>query len=358
MPKQRRDNQVELLRFLFAFLIMVYHSHLINGVGHPIKLGKVFVEFFFFLSGYYTYAHIEKKCKEDNSFEYQDSYAIAYTLNKYKKFLPYLLLCAFVYYAAMILPQLLSGNLAGIKATLLSFSAAPFDFLLLQALGICRNSCFNAWWYLSAMLFVLPLVVMVFQKARKNGEMAWVQYVFPLLIYAYFAVKFTGVEWDVMIGPIRSGLLRAFAGLCMGGNIFVLSEKLAIFKLHMVRKALVTVIEFCSYAIAIVIAWKHPDIDNSTFLIIFMLMTALIITMSKVSFSTMLNWKVFGFLGKISMPLYICHYSVGRMVYAYTGERIGLTGRYILYFGGSVLFAFLAQLIVEGLSGKRKRETS
>jgi peptidoglycan/LPS O-acetylase OafA/YrhL len=60
-----KDNRIELYRVLFAMVIVIFHAHNVNnGNGHPIPLGHVFVEAFFFLTGYYTYAHIQKRIKE------------------------------------------------------------------------------------------------------------------------------------------------------------------------------------------------------------------------------------------------------------------------------------------------------
>ena len=47
----KRDNRIELYRFIFACIIMIFHAHNVNnGQGHPIPLGHVFVEFFFFIN--------------------------------------------------------------------------------------------------------------------------------------------------------------------------------------------------------------------------------------------------------------------------------------------------------------------
>lgn len=47
--KEQKDYRIELYRFVFAVIIMIFHAHNINnGQGHPIPLGHVFVEFFSF----------------------------------------------------------------------------------------------------------------------------------------------------------------------------------------------------------------------------------------------------------------------------------------------------------------------
>lgn len=352
--KKSKHNQIEMLRFLFAVLIMVFHAHLFNGTGHPIKLGHVFVEFFFFLSGYFTYDHVVRKCKEDSSFYKKQKYAFTYTLAKFKRFMPYMLICAGAFYIVMFIPTLLKGNLTEIKTSISSFGGAPFAVLLLQVTGICTNIDFNAWWYLSAMIFVLPLVVLVFTKQKISGGIAWIQYFVPLLIYGWFAVNYADVNWKIMFGPIRTGLPRAFAGLCMGGNIYLISEWLAEFKFDKIQKMLLTVAELAMYVMAILIAWKYADIDNSVFLIIFMLAVGLSITMSKSSYSVKLDCNVFGFLGRLSTPLYICHYSVGKVIKSYAADRISLSEKYLIYYGVSVLFACFLLVVVEKWENRKR----
>lgn len=165
----RKNNQVELLRFIFAVLIMIFHAHNVNnGLGHPIPLGHVFVEFFFFLTGYFTYMHVENKMNLGMISLSDTSYALTYTLQKIKKLIPYMLMTAIPYYFIFSFFKILRLNL-NVRDIFREFSGAPFDLLLLQITGICSNPHFNAWWYLSSLLFVLPVVIIVFMKSQFGG---------------------------------------------------------------------------------------------------------------------------------------------------------------------------------------------
>lgn len=157
----KRDNRIELYRFIFACIIMVFHAHNVNnGQGHPIPLGHVFVEFFFFLTGYFTYQNIKKGVSE-NKIDIS-VYPFQYTWKKIMKFYPYIIMTAISYMLVSIGFSLFQGYL--IKKSILEFSGIPFDILLLQITGICKNPNFNAWWYLSALFFLLPLVSILFYR--------------------------------------------------------------------------------------------------------------------------------------------------------------------------------------------------
>ena len=87
----KKYNQIELLRFLFAVLIMVFHAHNVNnGLGHPIPLGHVFVEFFFFLTGYFTYLHVVRRMNLGVLCSPDTRYALMYMWKKIRKFIPYM----------------------------------------------------------------------------------------------------------------------------------------------------------------------------------------------------------------------------------------------------------------------------
>lgn len=174
MTKQK-DYRIELYRFIFAVMIMIFHAHNINnGQGNPIPLGHVFVEFFFFLTGYFTYVSLEHKVRQNVSME---AYPLQYTIKKFERFIPYMIMTTVLYVGVSAIFNCFIKHL-GIRNTLFEFSGLPFDVLLLQVSGICKNPNFNAWWYLSAVLFTLPLVVLLFDKKIHSGGGGGLHYLF------------------------------------------------------------------------------------------------------------------------------------------------------------------------------------
>ena len=329
----KRDNRIELYRFIFACIIMIFHAHNVNnGQGHPIPLGHVFVEFFFFLTGYFTYQNIKKGVSE-NKIDIS-VYPFQYTWKKILKFYPYIIMTAIFYALTSIVFSLFRGY--SIKKSILEFSGMPFDILLLQITGICKNPNFNAWWYLSALIFLLPLVSLLFYgKYVRGGGYTYTVYFAPLLIYGAFAVRINGLDWETeLCGIIRTGLFRGFAGLCVGCLISDVKDKFSKVRLLKSGKIFVTIVEVGTYIISIIIAWKYNGIENSTFLIVLLLIIGLIITFSNQSYTIYLDKNIFGFLGKISLPLYICHYSCGRILGKYLGGT-NVFENYVIYYSVS-----------------------
>lgn len=347
----RKDNRIELYRFIFAVIIMVFHAHNINnGQGHPIPLGHVFVEFFFFLTGYFTYAGLAKKPKDNMELK---SYPLQYTIKKFKRFRPYIIMTASLYLVTSLVYDQVIKHIK-VCDSLLEFTGLPFDVLLLQVTGISKNPSFNAWWYLSAILFTLPLVIILFYKKTSSdgGVEAYIVYFIPLLIYGAFSIEISGLDWDrEVFGIIKSGIFRGFAGLCMGCTIYDLKNRLNTVETTIFNQTIFTIMEIASYMISFLIAWKWNEVTNSTFLIVLLLTIGLVITFSNKSFTVRLNFGVFSYLGMISMPLYICHYSVGRLIGRYYVND-NIFDRYVVYFICSLAFA-ICMLVVDRILIKR-----
>ena len=56
-----RNGLIDIYRLLMAVIIMVFHSyHLYKIKQYPFMYGRIFVEAFFALSGYFAVCHFEK----------------------------------------------------------------------------------------------------------------------------------------------------------------------------------------------------------------------------------------------------------------------------------------------------------
>ncbi len=260
-----------------------------------------------------------------------------------------------VYFAADIFYRICHG--IRVVDCLKGYSGAIFDVLLLQIAGICKNPQFNAWWYLSALAFALPLAVMLFRKAiAGEGGYRYIVIALPLITYGWFSLTLNGLDWETLIIVIRSGFFRGLAGLCVGANIFCLSQQLAQKEKNSITKIGLTLIESLVYVGALWIAWKAYDIVNATFIIIALLFIGLTISFSDQSYTTKLNIKAFSILGEIATPLYICHYSIGRLVGMYlSGYDVNTHDRYLIYILTSMGFAGI-MLIAYKLIKKKGRK--
>lgn len=77
---KKKNNMVELCRFLACYVIFSYHA------GGRFTTGWIFVEFFFMLSGYFAIKHLVRM---EGKIENKATYPIQYTIDKFKRLLPY-----------------------------------------------------------------------------------------------------------------------------------------------------------------------------------------------------------------------------------------------------------------------------
>ena len=61
MKGNNRNGIIDIYRLIMAIIIMIFHSyHLYEIESWPFMYGRVFVEAFFALSGYFTVCYFEK----------------------------------------------------------------------------------------------------------------------------------------------------------------------------------------------------------------------------------------------------------------------------------------------------------
>lgn len=62
MKETGRNGLIDIYRLMMAFIIMIYHSYHLYEIGsYPFKEGRIFVEAFFALSGYFAVCHFKNQ---------------------------------------------------------------------------------------------------------------------------------------------------------------------------------------------------------------------------------------------------------------------------------------------------------
>ena len=240
MPPNKRNGKIDLLRFVFSIMVVVFHF---NKTLYDYRLfakGYIAVEFFFIVSGFLFAQSLAKRPYQKDTL-IQDS--MGFMKRKFGTFFPYHLFFFVVCfcYTAVIQrwnPELMLSHL---------LLAAP-DLALIQMGGISSLSLLRYEWYVSVMLMVMFLLTPLAIRWRK----LFLYYLCPILfvgltgyLYQQYHTLNVSRDWN---GLFYVGLLRAAAEIALGCIGYAVYEK-GIFR--KVPKLLLLLTEVCIYILVI-----------------------------------------------------------------------------------------------------------
>jgi len=313
-------QNVELLRFIGMLLIMGHHLYHIGFVGSYIcRNCWVWVDFYFILTGIFTYKHFSSIQDRENP----GSEALIYTIHKFKRFFGYTVIAVLLQYIIDNVDYLFTGD---IHSFIRSFIYAPYEILYLSSSGICSARVAPIW-YLSAMLIVFPMMVYLMQKVPEFWKVF--AFTFPILYFGHKGVN-TDRAWP-------NDMARALACMALGTLAYLCAEFLAKQNVEKkIRKIILSGIEICSALFAIYVSVLNKDYINIMELLFFIICVLMI---SGVTYSSCIKGEVFKFLGKLSMPMFIFHWGIGSLANILTDN---LKQRFLFYYIGTLLVAMLA----------------
>jgi peptidoglycan/LPS O-acetylase OafA/YrhL len=331
---KKHNYIVDFCRFTAICIIMTHHAYILGYSGdYPFARGWAWVDYFFMLTGYFTIAHFQQKKPEPMNF---GRTAVDYTLNKFKSFMPLAVVCILIQYIIVVAqsaPETWQTALRG-------FINMPFEMLMLSSV-FGFNPNLSPLWFVAAMFITLPLLCYIMTRFQDFWYI--LSFLIPMLYYAKYGVN-TVRDW-----PME--MYRAFACMAFGSFCYYVAERIREKQICNFTRVMLTIIEVLSFVLAVDLTRKaEPEL---VFLVL-LFPAQLSIMMSGESYTariggTVLN-RFLGFLGKMSMPMFILHWLIGTLIanYAPVG-RI----RLVLYFGITMLLA-AAYAGVESLRKNRK----
>ena len=305
----KRNSLIDMMRFAFAVLIMFLHSDLLGPVDDfPFYGGYIAVDFFFILSGYYAFHHIDF-ISMGKTVENPAKETFLYIKHKYIPIYIAVALSLGFDLAAMCIIARYSVSFFFER-----FVITIFESMLLHSIVGVDGFRLSSLWYLSSLLLALVIVVYLTLKYRDLFKNILI-FTFPVFIYGFF-FKTAGTicRFDVShFYIINEGVLRAVAGVCMGGIAFRLSEGLRGLHLGRTRKLFLTILELAGY---IGVYWGCMQQDNTIldFLFIIILMLAVAITTSGKSYTGGFCIPFSAYLGKLSFAMYLVHPTVNVII--------------------------------------------
>lgn len=305
MRKERtsvnRNNCIDIWRLMAAIVIMVHHSTHLDGItGYPFKIGKIYVEFFYILTGYFTYVYAIR-----GNFARTES--VIYLLHKYVTFWIYTVPYTFIVYFIHCIFFEKNESLLNV------FCEA---FLIVKGNNVVQL------WFLVALLPVLPCFMMVSSKIQPCYMLL---ISFAVYVHYYFIYKFYPSHFPVFY-------YRAFAGVCGGVLVYHFSTFFyRMLKDRVKTQTIVFVIGNAVLLLAFILCYTNI-LDFQVAVICFVLGLSLLLG-SKMDIDVIPLSGV-AFLGrKFSFPLYVVHLPIADLVAFISRNRnhFSALSQYALY---------------------------
>lgn len=346
----RRNGNIDLMRFVFCVLVILYHINNRLDLNPPFGLpekyfsffshGKIGVEFFFIVSGYLLAAKAKKNYSADNiasstkSFMYRKAMSIfpyhivGYTLGVY---------LLFHYY-----------SLPNTKALIEKLLNLIPGFFLLEKSGIYSEEAMSAEWYLGAMLVSMLIIYPLVLKFKDNFTKIFAP-VFTIITIGYLAYsthKLGGVNTFVFNGTVSKPYLRAFTEICAGTFCYEVASYLKKVDFNKFERLLLTAAEFVCYAMPVLYAFSSFSQKYEIYAF-YSLTIAVTLSFSEVGvFNKLLKNKLSEFLGNASLYVYLAQ-NLAFFVMLERLKQFSLPTKILLTFIVDFAFAIVIKLVGE-----------
>ena len=316
---KKRVSALGLIKFLAAIAIVYYHIFPSSN-DHWSQL-YILVELFFIISGYFTFLHFQKdkNAIREDSLERKAKNALIYTWKKYINFLPYIIFATIFCYAPIAFQSIRNNNLYSALDTI-KYAISDI-FLLGGQIGESKNF---AIWFLSAMIIVFPLFCIICQTKHKNAILVAI---LPMSLIYY--LNFYNSYCCLGAGS----LARAFFGLMLGLIVYITSSKIKGIQTSKKTNAKLQILETVFFIVSIILLYPSKSSQNIHYIVIFTLISFLsylsILLSGKTSVCKISN-RLFDFLEKISLIIYLIHIPTFRLILYFSPDRLTCTVFYMI----------------------------
>ena len=302
LPARRRNGTIDLMRFVFCMEVILYHIAKrvpLPTYGHFnfFLNGKIGVEFFFLVSGFLMAASASRA----------GSPSIAggtgrFMLRKVMAIFPSHCIVFVLALGSLLL--YLAKDVPG--ALKIIWNSMP-SFFFIQKTGIPVHRVIRPEWYIEAMLWMMLVIYPLILRFRESFTRIAcpVLCVFLIGYMTYASTHLGGTERYLFGNTIPKVYVRAFAELCGGAFCFEVAQMLKRLRLRKSDRVLLTLLEAGCYLLTLV--YTVSDL-RSAYEAYFFYILAVAITLSfseQTLTAQLLQHRVFGFLGRLSLPLYL-----------------------------------------------------
>lgn len=337
-----KNGKIELLRFIFAVFIVIYHYGGYVG-GQKVSIGKNGywgVEFFFLVSGFFF-----AKSAEINKKKITYAHVWKFMASKYLYYIKYYLAALFLIICKEVI------NRYSLKSILYNLIHTIPEVMLLGQLGFNNSEYYPNGYYVSTSWYLSTLFIIffVFTPLIYYNYTLFVKNISPIVIggtLAFLLLNFGKIS--VAFEPIGiglAGLIRGACEICIGCVIYEVSKKYT--KSCKTMELLEPILWMCVFLFMIL------DISNSVEFSM-LIVTSFAVLLTAINNKTMkfFNNFVVYYLGKLSFPLLILHDPIIGIYFSFVkGSAYELHNR-IIVFLVIILISMLFMFVIERLPNK------
>lgn len=354
--KKSRISSVDIVRFACAIGIMLHHFFFFYWVDEAnlgtqprLRGGYIIVEIFLILAGFFAAKHFEKtrpKNQKDKTIEARFKVSVKYTLNKFKGFLPYVIIAVIL----GLIYSLISQNF-NLQNVFNELEKLPQELLLDSGNTnyFVRNMHVAPLWYLSHLFFVFPIFCTLVTSEKKYLR-NWLYFIF---LSVYYSIDFSGSY----VG--YNGMTRIFAGLAAGQLLYDFVNYIKAKKIKTSTRILLQFVEvFCIYYIINKLLcrgdiFRPASKSSNTYNFILAAWTGLSLLLAEKTYSHKINSKFISFFGQLAFPLYLVHVPITFIIHHLTGGNMNFWTELALSSTASIIFAIIVYKIVTALTKKK-----
>ncbi len=297
---KKHNGIISFWKFCFCMLIIIFHGNVFatNSREALFDKGAIGVEFFFLVSGFLLTKAAFRKNNQETNIQNLGKETLHFIWKKYLFFLPY------VFFAGLI--NLVLKNICD-DMSLTQNVLSIIDMLLLRMTGLKATVVLGQVWYISAMLLSMMALYPLLRKYKKN----YVYLVAPLIVllgFGWLIHDYSSLRGpETWLGFGYKGLARAFLELNLGCILYLLCKRLKNITFTKLGTIFITLIEVGGFVLPFLTSQFLSTTKLDIVILAFLAISVLLAFSEKTLEFNLFNNRVFYWLEKFSLPLYICN---------------------------------------------------
>lgn len=333
---KNRFGKISLYKFLFSIMIIVFHVGNVldyNKFKFNFGSGSIAVDFFFVVSGFFfCRKYVNYKVKNSVG---EDSFN--YFINRTNRFIKYIIILLII---------AIPFSIFCLKFNFTSLINAFYKLLYIPHHTKCGSEIFGITWYIVAMILVESMLFPFLIKYKKE----FVYIVSPIIIIllgSYLLIRYGHFATPWKMGTILyKGILRSIFEINIGMYLYLISEKISNVKFTKLSKILLLLFEIAGYlSIFVLVNLNNAHRRFDVLMLIIISICILISTNKNMYLYNFCNNKLFYFLEKLSLPMYIYQWLIIEiMVFVLTKFNIHLS--YLCFSGITIIISIIFGIVV------------